>query len=62
MRQTTNGYSAPNAGPYVKDGISNCIVDGKQDAVDPQKTGTKAAAHYQVDVGAGKTADPSAVK
>jgi Glycosyl hydrolase family 63 C-terminal domain len=49
-------FGTPDAGPYVKDGINNYVVDGKQDAVNPQKTGTKAAAHYQVDVGAGKTA------
>ena len=47
-------FGTPNAGPYVKDGINNYVVDGKQDAVDPQKERTKAAAHYQVDVGAGK--------
>jgi hypothetical protein len=49
-------FGTPNAGPYVKDGINNYVVDGKRDAVNPQNTGTKAAAHYQVDVGAGKTA------
>ena len=47
-------FGTPNAGPYVKDGINNYVVDGKQDAVNPQNTGTKAAAHYQVNVGAGK--------
>jgi Mannosylglycerate hydrolase MGH1-like glycoside hydrolase domain len=49
-------FGTPNAGPYVKDGINNYIVNGKHDAVNPQNTGTKAAAHYQVNVGAGKTA------
>ena len=49
-------FGTPNAGPYVKDAINAYVVNGKQDAVNPQKTGTKAAAHYQVDVGAGKTA------
>ena len=49
-------FGTPNASPYVKDGINNYVVDGKQDAVNPQNTGTKAAAHYQVTVGAGKTA------
>ncbi len=46
----------PNAGPYVKDGINTCVVLGRQDAVNPEKTGTKAAAHYRVNVGAGETA------
>ena len=49
-------FGTPNASPYVKDGINNYVVDGKQDAVNPENTGTKAAAHYQVNVGAGKTA------
>jgi hypothetical protein len=32
-------------GPYVKDGINNYVVLGQQAAVDPEKTGTKVAAH-----------------
>ena len=49
-------FGTPNTGTYVKDGINNYVVDGKKDAVNPQNTGTKAAAHYQVNVGPGKTA------
>jgi hypothetical protein len=49
-------FSTPNASPYVKDGINNFVVDGQQDAVNPQLTGTKAAAEYQLEVGAGETA------
>ena len=57
MRQTTSGSSArPMPVPYVKDGINNYVVHGKQDAVNPEQTGTKAAAHYRVNVGAGETA------
>jgi hypothetical protein len=48
--------SQPNAGPYVKDGINNCVVQGDQGAVNPEKSGTKMAAHYLVDVGAGQAA------
>jgi len=44
-----------NESPYVKDGINNCVVQGKGSAVNPGKRGTKVAAHYQVDVGAGQT-------
>ena len=33
--------------PYVKDGINDCVVHGKQDAVNPAKQGTKVAAHYR---------------
>jgi hypothetical protein len=43
----------PNRTPYVKDGINNYIVRGRQTAVNPEKTGTKAAAHYPLTVGAG---------
>ena len=32
------------------------MVQGQHDAVNPQNTGTKSAAHYQLNVGAGKTA------
>jgi hypothetical protein len=49
-------FGTANASPYVKDGINNYVVHGKQDAVNPQNTGTKAAAHYQLNVGAGETA------
>ena len=49
-------FATANAGPYVKDGINNYVVNGKEDAVNPQNTGTKAAAHYQVHVDAGKSA------
>ena len=43
------------ARPYVKDGINDYIVHGATEAVNPEHTGTKAAAHYQLTVGAGET-------
>ena len=46
----------PNASPYVKDGINNCVVQGNQGAVNPEKQGTKLAAHYKLVVGAGQSA------
>ena len=49
-------FGTPNASPYVKDAINNYVVNGKQDAVNPQPTGTKAAAHHRISVGAGETA------
>src|SRR5271167_2674255 len=49
-------FGTPNASPYVKDGINNYVVGGKKDAVNPGCTGTKAAAHYSMNVGAGETA------
>jgi hypothetical protein len=49
-------FGTPNATPYVKDGINNYVVSGRQEAVNPNQTGTKVAAHYQLTVGAGDTA------
>jgi hypothetical protein len=46
----------PNAGPYVKDGINNCVVQGHQAAVNPGKQGTKVAAHYRVTIASGRSA------
>jgi hypothetical protein len=43
-------FNAPNAGPYVKDGINDYIVNGKTDAVNPLQSGTKTAVHYVVDL------------
>jgi hypothetical protein len=39
-----------NATPYVKDGINNCVVHGHRNAVNPDRHGTKAAAHYAIAV------------
>jgi hypothetical protein len=49
-------FGTANATDYVKDGINNYVVNGNQSAVNPQKSGTKSAAHYQLQVGAGQTA------
>ena len=48
-------FGSPNRTPFVKDGINNYIVHGRQDAVNPKKTGTKASVHYPLTVGAGKS-------
>ncbi|HEY2528835.1 MAG TPA: glucosidase, partial [Xanthobacteraceae bacterium] len=49
-------FGSANPTPYVKDGINDYVVAGRQDAINPDNTGTKAAAHYQLRVGAGATA------
>jgi hypothetical protein len=49
-------FGTPNAGPYVKDGINRFVVSGEQDAVNPEQTGTKAAARYRLTVEGGKSA------
>ncbi|MGC2512133.1 MAG: glucosidase [Acidobacteriaceae bacterium] len=49
-------FGQPNTSPYVKDGINNYVVNGKREAVNPRQSGTKSSAHYQIGIGAGKTA------
>jgi len=51
---TQRHFGTPNRTPFVKDGINNCVVHGQQDAVNPQQTGTKVAAHYRLTVQPGK--------
>jgi hypothetical protein len=46
-------WGQPNPTPYVKDAFHEYVVRGNKDAVNPQHTGTKAAAHYVLDVPAG---------
>ena len=43
----------PNATPYVKDGFHEYLVHGRKKAVNPAHTGSKAAPHYLLTVGAG---------
>src|SRR5262249_51822381 len=49
-------FGGSHSSPHVKDGIKHYVVSGKQDAVNPGQTGTKAAAHYRLSVDAGATA------
>jgi hypothetical protein len=46
-------WGQPNPTPYVKDGINNAVVHGRDDLVNPAGAGTKASPHYVVEVGAG---------
>ena len=56
---TENGSNAqrlwgqPNGSPYVKDAFHQYIIAGRSEAVNPAKTGTKAAAHYVLEVPGG---------
>ena len=43
-------FGVPNRNPYVKDSINNYIVHGQKEAVNPQKDGTKVAAHYRLNI------------
>ena len=46
-------WNQPNASPYVKDAFHAYVVDRRSAAVNPARTGTKAAAHYLLEVPAG---------
>lgn len=41
-------HNKPNLTPYVKDGINDCILHGRTQAVNPDHQGTKASAHYRI--------------
>ena len=43
-----------NESRHVKDGINEYVVHGNRDAVNPERKGTKAAAHYKLNIGAGQ--------
>ncbi len=49
------GFS--NESPYVKDGINDFVIQGKQGALNPDNWGTKASAQYQLNIGPGQSAN-----
>ncbi|MGD0128137.1 MAG: glucosidase [Terriglobia bacterium] len=49
-------YGTPNRTPFVKDGINEYLVNGQAGAVNPRETGTKAAAHYRLNIAPGERA------
>jgi len=46
-------WGQPNASPCVKDAFHQYVISGNGEAVNPAKTGTKAAARYVLEVPAG---------
>jgi hypothetical protein len=46
-------WGQPNPTPHVKDAFHRYVIFGERDAVNPAKTGTKAAARYVLEVPAG---------
>ena len=46
-------FGAPNAASYVKDGINDYVVGGRREAVNPERTGSKVAAHHVLEIDAG---------
>ena len=49
-------FGGQNRAPYVKDGINDYVVQGNREAVNPDRTGTKASALYRLRVAPGGTA------
>ena len=47
-------FGIENRCPYVKDGINDYIVHGAKNSVTPEPMGTKAAAHYPLEIPAGQ--------
>lgn len=47
-------FGVPSASPYVKDAFHRHVVNGDKEAVNPDQTGTKAAAHFILTVPAGE--------
>ncbi len=50
---TQRMYGVANSSPYVKDGFEEYVVHGRREAVNPARTGTKAAAYYRMTIPAG---------
>jgi hypothetical protein len=48
-------FQTSNASNYCKDGINQCVVNADRSAVNPDRVGTKAAVHYQREIGPGET-------
>src|SRR5580692_713855 len=49
-------FGTSNVSRYLKDGINNYVINQEHDAVNPEQTGTKASAQYQLVIGPGETA------
>jgi len=47
-------FGVSNKSPYVKDAFNNYIVNGEKSATNSQQIGTKFAAHYLLNIGAGE--------
>ncbi len=43
-------FGSPNLSPYVKDAFHEAVIHGRQETVNPQQYGTKAAPHYALEI------------
>jgi hypothetical protein len=48
-------FGVPNRTPYVKDSINDYLLHGRAEAINPEKKGTKVAAHYHLTVNPGES-------
>ncbi|HXA94334.1 MAG TPA: glucosidase, partial [Candidatus Dormibacteraeota bacterium] len=48
-------YGGANRTPYVKDGINDAVIEGRTNAVNPEREGTKVAAHYRLTLAPAET-------
>ena len=49
-------FGSENPSRFVKDGINDFLLHGRADAINPAAIGTKAAAHYRLEIAAGGSA------
>ena len=54
---TNNGrlYNSPSEEQFFKDGVNDYLLHGQADAINPNRLGTKAAAHYELVIGPNAT-------
>jgi hypothetical protein len=52
---TQRVFGRPNESRFLKDGINDYVVHGRSDAVNPDRTGTKAAVHQHSAIAPGQT-------
>jgi hypothetical protein len=48
-------FNTDNPTPYVKDSFHDYVIEGRKEAVNPEKLGTKAAAHYSLELKPGES-------
>jgi hypothetical protein len=51
----TTTFGVPDANPYTKDAFHRYVIHREETAVNPSETGTKAAAHYVLEVPPGES-------
>src|SRR5437868_1621773 len=50
-------FNGENRTLYVKDAFHEYVIHGKKEAINPEQRGTKAAAHYQLELPAGQSVE-----